>query len=97
LIQLATQNPEATVLTGYALAGLILYFGVFTFLDDLPIPLIGNLNLAGYIVIAVSFFYHYQIIGPETHIESLFMQITSIAGFTVLTTVVGKELYKSLT
>lgn len=59
--------------------------------------MVGNLNMAGYVVITVSFFYHYQIISAQTHIESLFMQITSIVGFTVLTTVVGKELYKNLT
>ena len=76
---------------------MILYFGLFTVLDDIPVPFIGNLNIAGYIVVTVSFFYHYQIISAKTHIQSLFMQVTSIVGFTVLTTVVGKELYNHLT
>lgn len=85
------------MLLSYAAAGVILYFGFFRMLDDLPIPLVGNLNIAGYIVIAASFFYHYQIISAKTHVEALFMQMTSIVGFTVLTAVVGKELYKWLT
>ena len=97
MIQLATQNPEATVLAGYGIAAVILYYGFFTWLDDLPIPLLGNFNIAGYIVIAVSLFYHYQIIGAETHIQSLFMQLTSIVGFTALGSVVGPIIVRKLT
>lgn len=82
---------------GYLTAGFIVWYGMFSTLDDLPIPLLGSLNIAGFIVVGVSFYYHYQVIGAQTHLESLFMQITSIAGFTVLTAVVGKELYKTLT
>ncbi|WP_276273562.1 hypothetical protein [Haloarcula litorea] len=72
IIQLAFQNPEATVAAAYIVAALLS-------IDRVParVPVIRSLYVTGALVLAASGFYFFAVPTPSTGLQRLFAAITN--------------------
>lgn len=93
----AAANPELTVIAVYSLAVFLVWQQWMAGINNIPLPLVSQLNLAGALVVGISFWYHYVVISASTGVQSLFQTITSVVGIGIFSVLIGREAYTQLT